>query len=141
MPISLPTLALVAALLLSCSGTVLITQPAITPYPNNELEYWFGNFGVIHYNKPMSFNLYLTNYSLCGQEEEENLKQFTVPTYIVVKDGGCSYPKKALKAQSLGAAGVIFASEEVKYALNGVVIADDGTGVKVRVSILFVQAG
>ncbi len=64
------TLTILSVLLVYCSPTILLTQPAITPYPSNELPYWFGNFGLIHYNKPMSFNLYVTNYSLCGEPEE-----------------------------------------------------------------------
>jgi hypothetical protein len=35
----------------------------------------------------MSFSLFATNYSLCGGAEEANLKQFTSPTFIVVKEG------------------------------------------------------
>ncbi len=68
--------------------TIIITQPALNNFPNNQVEYWFANFGAIHYNKPMSFSLFPTNSTLCGTDadkDKENIKPFTTPTYIVAR--------------------------------------------------------
>ena len=51
---------------------------------------------------------------------------------------GCSFPKKALKAQELGAQGILFGSTETEYAVEGVVPADDGFGRKVSIAVLFI---
>ena len=93
------------------SQTILITQPAVTSFVKNEVQYWYSNFGIIHYNKPMSYEIYVSNSTLCGDEEEAKILHFKRPTYMIVNEnGGCSFPKKALKAQELGAQGIMFGS-------------------------------
>lgn len=78
-------LALITLCLILANSTIIITQPAITNIANNQLQYWFANFGIVHYNKPMSFSLFYTNSTLCGGTEDPNLKPFTTPTYILAK--------------------------------------------------------
>lgn len=56
---------------------------------------------------------------------------------MVVREGGCSFPAKASRAQGLGARGVIFGSNDVKYTQGDVVISDDGTGSKVKIAVIF----
>lgn len=85
---------------------MLISQPARTDFQDNKVNYVFGNFGVIHYNKPMTFSV-LSLDQLC---DIEGLKDITTPTYVVVPDGPCSFVQAALNAQKLGAQGIIFAS-------------------------------
>jgi len=41
-------------------------------------------------------------------------------------------------AQNLGAQGVIFASQEVQYSENNVILSDDGNGKKIKIAVLFV---
>lgn len=120
-------------------STILITQPAMTGFAKNQVQHWFANFGVIHYNKPMSFSLYVTNATLCGDASQPALKPFEAPTYVVVKEGGCSFPKKAQQAQNLGAQGLIIGSNEVQYTDGNIVLSDDGTGRKVRIATLFIK--
>ena len=78
---------------------------------------------------------------LCGSDEDNKIKQFVKPTYIVVKGDKeyCSFPTRALKAQELGAAGIIFSSTNVNYATGNVVISDDGHGRKVKINALFIS--
>lgn len=133
-------LLLLASLLILAQATVLITQPAVTNFANNQISYWYANFGVIHYNKPMIFSVLYTNNSLCNGTNEPALKPITAPTYLIVRQGNCSYPQKALAAQNLGAQGVIFASQEVQYSENNVVLSDDGNGKKIKIAVLFVSA-
>ena len=59
---------------------------------------------------------------------------------MVSDKGSCSFPKKALKAQELGAQGIIFGSSETDYAIEGVVLADDGYGRKVKIPALFITS-
>ena len=74
----------ICLLVIYAQNTVIITQPAVTNFPENKIEYYFANFGVIHYNKPMTFSIFYTNSSLCNETEEPPFKPFTVPTYMVV---------------------------------------------------------
>lgn len=54
--------------------------------------------------------------------------------------GTCSYPARALKAQELGARGIIYGSSDINYALSGrVVLSDDGHGRKVHIASLFIS--
>ena len=62
-----PCLTLLAFTSFSFS-TIVITQPAATNFEKNELPYMYANFGVIHYNKPMSYELFLTDSTLCEEE-------------------------------------------------------------------------
>lgn len=131
---------LVLSLLLAyVHTTILVTQPAVTNFPENKINYYFANFGVIHYNKPMTFSIFYTNNSLCNETDDPPFKPFTVPTFMVVNEGSCSYPKKALKAQNLGAQGIIFSSREVDYSEGNVIISDDGTGKKIKIVALFIS--
>ena len=57
---------LLVLLIAPAAPTIVITQPAETPFDNNTIQYWYTNFGVIHYNKPMSYEVYVTNSTLCG---------------------------------------------------------------------------
>ena len=68
------TLSCLLALLLTLSNqTIAITQPAVTPFHNNTLQYWYTNFGVIYYNKPLSYQIYVTNSTLCGDAEQAKI--------------------------------------------------------------------
>ncbi len=127
------------SVLASVESTILITQPALTGFTDNQISYWFANFGVVHYNKPMSLAIVVTNYSLCGETEESNLPPFSVPTYIVVKEGGCSFTTKSIQAQNKGAQGIMIGSREVEFADGNVVLSDDGNGRKVRITTLFIK--
>ena len=99
----------------------------------------YTNFGLIHYNKPMSYELFVTQLTLCEEDVTEKIQHFKKPTFIVVSDkGSCSFPLKALKAEELGAQGIIFGSLETDYSIEGVVMADDGNGRKVRIPALFI---
>lgn len=66
------------------NSTMLITQPAVTNFAKNEVEYWYANFGTIHYNKPLSVDIFPTNETLCDPSST-SLKPFTAPTFILVK--------------------------------------------------------
>lgn len=114
---------------------MLISQPARTDFQDNKVNYVFGNFGVIHYNKPMTFSV-LSLDQLC---DIEGLKDITTPTYVVVPDGPCSFVQAALNAQKLGAQGIIFASFATQYAQGNVVREDDGTGRRVKIAVLFIS--
>lgn len=59
----------------------------------------------------MSFSLQVLNSNLCGGSDQDNIKQLATPTYVVVKEGGCSFPRKAIEAEKIGAQGVIFGSK------------------------------
>ena len=48
--------------------TIVITQPAATSFEKNELPYMYTNFGVIHYNKPMSYEVFVTEFTLCEDD-------------------------------------------------------------------------
>lgn len=54
-------------LILFSNSTILITQPAVTGFADNQISYWFANFGNVHYNKAMSFALMTTNETMCGK--------------------------------------------------------------------------
>lgn len=77
---------------------------------------------------------------MCGNEEDGKIKHYTKPTYVVIKGdiGECSFPTRALYAQDIGAAGIIFSSRDVNYATGNVVLSDDGHGRKVKINALFV---
>ena len=57
---------------------------------------------------------------------------------MVSDKGSCSFPIKALKAEALGAQGILFGSLETEYSIEGVVLSDDGNGRKVKIPALFI---
>lgn len=94
------------------TSTLLITQPAKNPFENSQIKYWYANFGIIHYNKPANYQLIVLNQGFCNNTQYEKLEHFNTPTYVVVNGDvdGCSFPSRAMVAQNLGAAGIIFGS-------------------------------
>jgi hypothetical protein len=50
----------------------------------------------------------------------------------------CSFTKRALAAQSIGAKGIIIASSSASYAKGNVIESDDGNGKKVHITCLFI---
>lgn len=122
--------------LISVHSTVLIISPKKTPFSNNYLPYLYANFGVVNYGKSQDFNVVVLNSTLCSVE---NMSKFKTPTYIVAEGNytECSYPDQAINAQSLGAKGIIYGSEETKY-YDDIVWADDGKGQKVHITCLFI---
>ena len=52
-------------LLIVVNGTMIITQPANTPFPNNTIEYSYANFGDIQYGKSESYDLVHIDNNLC----------------------------------------------------------------------------
>ena len=58
-----------STLLFSTQSTIILTQPAKNPFDNNTLEYWYSNFGQIHYNKPALYDLDVLNLTFCGSDE------------------------------------------------------------------------
>lgn len=77
--------------------------------------------------------------SFCGNPAD--LDHLQRPTYVVIKINGneiCSYTKRALAAQSIGAKGIIIASTGATYAKGNVIESDDGNGKKVHITCLFI---
>jgi len=120
-------------------STLVITSPLVTDFPNNTVDYFYANFGEIPYGKTLSFDVLLLNDSLC--RTPENLEHLQKPTYIAIKTNSievCSYTKRTLIAQSVGAKGIIIASPKADYAKGSVLESDDGNGKKVHISCLHI---
>lgn len=120
-------------------STLVITTPLITDFPNNTIDYFYANFGEISYGKTLSFDLQVTNNSLCGPPTD--LDHLQKPTYLVIKTNSietCSYTKRALTAQAIGAKGIIIASTKADYAKGNVIESDDGNGKKVHITCLHI---
>ena len=64
------------------------------------------------------------NQGFCNSTEYLKLEHFKTPTFVVINGDSdkCSFPSRAIIAQNLGAAGIIFSSKQVKYAIGNVVI-------------------
>lgn len=95
-------------------STLLVTNPIVTDFPNNEINYYYSNFGEIPYEKTLSFDINVLNDSLC--DDPAKYEHLIKPTYIVIKTNfmnTCSYTKRALVAQAIGAKGIIIASPSV----------------------------
>ena len=103
------------------------------------MKSWYGNFGEIHYGKTDNYALRYVSESLCPNQKTE-LKHFKKPTYVLVRGNltQCSFPLKAMTAEKLGAKGIIFGTDEVKY-FDDVVLGDDGHGKNVHIPTLFVS--
>jgi hypothetical protein len=120
-------------------STLVITSPLVTDFPDNTIDYFYANFGEIPYGKTLSFDLIIFDVSLCGNIE--NLDHLQKPTYIAIKTNSidvCSYTKRALNAQLIGAKGIIIASPKADYAKGNVIESDDGNGKKVHISCLHI---
>lgn len=130
---------LISICIICIRSTLIITNPIVTDFPNNELNYYYSNFGEIPYAKTLSFDINVSNDSLC--DDPNKYEHLTKPTYIVIKTNlanTCSYTKRALVAQAIGAKGIIIASPSVSYVKGNVVEADDGNGKKVHITCLFI---
>jgi hypothetical protein len=120
-------------------STLVITTPLVTDFPNSTIDYFYANFGEIPYGKTMSFDVVVTNDSFCGTPADLELLQ--KPTYIVVKTNThetCSFTKRALTAQAIGAKGIIIASPRAEYAKGNIIESDDGNGKKVHITCLHI---
>jgi hypothetical protein len=120
-------------------GTLVITTPLVTDFPDNTLDYFYANFGDIPYGKTLSFDLVILQDSLCSLPAD--LDHLQKPTYLVIKTNSletCSYTKRALIAQSIGAKGLIVASPKADYAKGSVIESDDGNGKKVHITCLHI---
>jgi hypothetical protein len=123
------------------TSTIVITNPLQTNFTNNELPYKYGNFGEIPYGKTQSVELFITEKSLCNNDD---LDHFTKPTYVVIKatiQQTCSYTKRAILAQSKGAKGIIIATQGYEYTEGNVYLGDDGNGRKVHITSIFINYG
>lgn len=103
-------------LLFVAESTVMIVQPRTTDFEHNRLKYWYGNFGEIHYGKAHNYALEYVDESLCPDQPLKT-KHFKKPTYVLTRGDltQCSFPLKAITAQKIGAKGIIFGTDEVKY--------------------------
>lgn len=120
-------------------GTLVITTPLVTDFPDNTVDYFYANFGEIPYGKTLSFDLLLLSDSLCTLPP--TLDHLQRPTYLAIKTNSietCSYTKRALIAQSVGAKGLIVASPKADYAKGTVIESDDGNGKKVHITCLHI---
>jgi len=129
----------ITTLLSLAISTLVITSPLVTDFPDNTIDYFYANFGEIPYGKTLSFDLIIFDVSLCGNIE--NLDHLQKPTYIAIKTNSidvCSYTKRALNAQLIGAKGIIIASPKADYAKGNVIESDDGNGKKVHISCLHI---
>lgn len=107
-------IALISLLVLPLQATIAISSPLVTPFSDNLLPYFYANFGVIRYDKSQTYDLFITNQSLC---KNHNFS-LTVPTFIVTVEDfstNCSDTRQALLAQYIGASGVIISSEYTRY--------------------------
>jgi hypothetical protein len=62
-------LLLAVLLIAAVHSTIVITSPLQTGFANNELNYLYVNFGGIPYSKTLAFDLYITEKSLCENDE------------------------------------------------------------------------
>lgn len=105
-----------------CLSTLVIKSPLVTDFPNNTIDYFYANFGEIPYGKTLSFDLLVLDNSLCQPVTE--LDHLQKPTYLVIKTNSfdsCSYTKRALTAQAIGAKGLLVASAKADYAKTNVI--------------------
>jgi predicted SpoU family rRNA methylase len=78
---------------------------------------------------------------LCGAPAD--LEHLQKPTYIVIRTNSietCSYTKRALTAQAIGAKGIVIASSKADYAKGSVIESDDGNGKKVHITCLHITS-
>lgn len=54
-------------------STIVVTQPANNPFEHNEINYWYANFGEIHYGKPAVYKLIVLNQGFCNSTEYTKL--------------------------------------------------------------------
>ncbi len=45
--------------------TLVITTPLVTTFPDNNIDYYYANFGEIPYGKTLSFDVVVLDQSLC----------------------------------------------------------------------------
>ena len=132
-------IAVITAILVNLRGNIVISSPMITDFTDNSIDYFYANFGEISYGKTLTLDLLLFNDSFCDTSLEfEHLQK---PTYIVIRATtiqGCSYTKRALFAQSMGAKGIIIATDISLSQKGNVIHADDGNGKKVHISCFFI---
>jgi hypothetical protein len=105
-----------------CCSTLVITTPLITDFANNTIDYYYANFGEVPYGKTLSFDIAVFDASLCGNPND--LDHLQKPTYIVINTNSnepCSFTKRALVAQAIGAKGIVIASNKVNYQKGNVI--------------------
>jgi hypothetical protein len=120
-------------------GSLIVTSPLVTDFPNNSIPYFYANFGEVSYGKTLSFDLQLMESGLC--EKPEHYEKPKKPTFLVIRTNyheACSLTKRAEVAQLIGAKGLIIATPTADYAQGNVIEADDGNGKKVHITCLFI---
>ncbi len=63
-------------------STIHINSPLVTPFPSNNIPYFYVNFGQINYEKSQNFDLVILNNSLC-KDQNVNLGS---GTFVVVEE-------------------------------------------------------
>jgi len=53
-------------------STLLITNPLVTSFENNQIPYKFANFGLINYHSNNFYKLIFSPISLCNQANMKN---------------------------------------------------------------------
>ena len=61
---------------------IVISSPLVTPFPDNKIPYLYSNIGHLDYDKSQSYDLVISNASLC------NNSSLTLPTatFLVVQE-------------------------------------------------------
>ncbi len=59
--IKLKYILLISVLLFTIQATISIIQPRKTDFKDNNLNYSYANFGVVHYGKTQNYALFITN--------------------------------------------------------------------------------
>ena len=47
------------------ASTIIITSPAVTPFIDNSVPYYYSNFGEVPYGKSLTFELKVVSSNLC----------------------------------------------------------------------------
>ena len=69
-------------LVMGGDSKIVISSPLVTPFPGNEIPYLYSNIGHLDYDKSQSYDLVISNVSLC------NSTSLTLPTatFLVVQE-------------------------------------------------------
>jgi hypothetical protein len=57
-------------ILIAVNTTLVITNPLVTDFTDNEVKYFYANFGEVPYGKTQSFDVVLLDRFLCGNISE-----------------------------------------------------------------------
>ena len=71
---------------------IVISSPLVTPFPDNKIPYLYSNIGHLDYDKSQSYDLVISNASLCNSSSLPPNRLFSSGSGVVLSGVQCYKP-------------------------------------------------